>query len=191
MVHIGELLDVKAALAGQIIDKRRSLDCGHRKKFFRLRRLCLWPFPLAGVRGAENRLNHGHIINSVRKRNWHFATLAYRAGKGVALNRVLVTSVKSLGYDLFADAVAAFGNEYSTWPVIGSIEWNLDFNAALRSQEMKPLIGSQLSAARKSGVPGRKIEDGEVPVSISDGINNMAVIEAIFRSADSGQWERP
>jgi predicted dehydrogenase len=34
-------------------------------------------------------------------------------------------------------------------------------------------------------------EDGEVPVSISDGINNMAVIEAIFRSADSGQWERP
>jgi hypothetical protein len=30
-----------------------------------------------------------------------------------------------------------------------------------------------------------------VPVSISDGINNMAVIEAIFRSADSGQWERP
>ena len=34
-------------------------------------------------------------------------------------------------------------------------------------------------------------EDSEVPVSVSDGINNMAVIEAIFRSADSGQWERP
>src|SRR6202453_3657675 len=34
-------------------------------------------------------------------------------------------------------------------------------------------------------------EDGEVPVSVSDGINNMAVIEAIFRSADSGHWEKP
>src|SRR5271170_1339108 len=34
-------------------------------------------------------------------------------------------------------------------------------------------------------------EDGEVPVSLSDGVNNMAVIEAIFRSADSGQWEKP
>ena len=33
--------------------------------------------------------------------------------------------------------------------------------------------------------------DGEVPVSVSDGVNNMAVIEAIFRSAESGQWERP
>jgi len=35
------------------------------------------------------------------------------------------------------------------------------------------------------------LEDGEVPVSVSDGMNNMAVIEAIFRSADSGQWEKP
>jgi predicted dehydrogenase len=34
-------------------------------------------------------------------------------------------------------------------------------------------------------------EDGEVPVSVSDGVKNMAVIEAIFRSADSGQWEAP
>jgi predicted dehydrogenase len=34
-------------------------------------------------------------------------------------------------------------------------------------------------------------EDGEVPVSVSDGVNNTAVIEAIFRSADSGKWETP
>src|SRR5277367_228522 len=33
--------------------------------------------------------------------------------------------------------------------------------------------------------------DGEVPVSIEDGIRNMAVIEAIFRSAETGRWERP
>src|SRR5271167_1262860 len=30
---------------------------------------------------------------------------------------------------------------------------------------------------------------GEVPVSIEDGIANMAVIEAVFRSANSGAWE--
>lgn len=34
-------------------------------------------------------------------------------------------------------------------------------------------------------------EDGEVPVSIEDAIKNMAVIEAIFRSGDSGKWEKP
>jgi predicted dehydrogenase len=33
--------------------------------------------------------------------------------------------------------------------------------------------------------------EGEVPVSIEDAIQNMAVIEAVFRAAESGKWERP
>jgi predicted dehydrogenase len=33
--------------------------------------------------------------------------------------------------------------------------------------------------------------DGDVPVSIEDAIRNMAVIEAVFRSAETGRWERP
>ena len=32
--------------------------------------------------------------------------------------------------------------------------------------------------------------DGEVPVSIEDAIGNMAVLEAVFRSAEAGRWER-
>ena len=34
-------------------------------------------------------------------------------------------------------------------------------------------------------------EGGEVPVPLESSIPNMAVIEAIFRSAESGRWERP
>jgi predicted dehydrogenase len=34
-------------------------------------------------------------------------------------------------------------------------------------------------------------EGAEVPVSIEDAIKNMAVIEAIFRSTESGRWETP
>ena len=34
-------------------------------------------------------------------------------------------------------------------------------------------------------------EGGEVPVPLEDSIANMAVIEAIFRSAESGRWEKP
>jgi len=34
-------------------------------------------------------------------------------------------------------------------------------------------------------------KDGEVPVPLEDSIGNMAAIEAIFRSAKSGQWEAP
>jgi predicted dehydrogenase len=35
------------------------------------------------------------------------------------------------------------------------------------------------------------LENKEVSVSIEDGIRNMAAIEAVFRSAESGQWEIP
>jgi predicted dehydrogenase len=38
----------------------------------------------------------------------------------------------------------------------------------------------------------KAVMDGtEVPVSVEDAIENMAVIEAIFKSANSGQWESP
>jgi len=35
------------------------------------------------------------------------------------------------------------------------------------------------------------LENTEVPVPLEEGIRNMAVIEAIFNSAKSGQWENP
>ena len=33
--------------------------------------------------------------------------------------------------------------------------------------------------------------EGEVPVSLEDAVRNMAVIDALFRSAESGRWETP
>jgi predicted dehydrogenase len=35
------------------------------------------------------------------------------------------------------------------------------------------------------------LDDAEVPVSVEDAIRSMAVIEAIFRSGESGRWETP
>jgi predicted dehydrogenase len=35
------------------------------------------------------------------------------------------------------------------------------------------------------------LENTEAPVTLEDSVGNMAVIEAIFRSAKSGQWEKP
>jgi predicted dehydrogenase len=32
---------------------------------------------------------------------------------------------------------------------------------------------------------------GTVPVSLEDAVGNMAVIDALFRSAESHEWERP
>ena len=39
--------------------------------------------------------------------------------------------------------------------------------------------------------PGPCLRATEVPVPLEDAIRNMAVIEAIFRSAESGKWEKP
>ena len=33
--------------------------------------------------------------------------------------------------------------------------------------------------------------EGEVPVPLEDAVRNMAVIDALFRSAQSGRWETP
>lgn len=35
------------------------------------------------------------------------------------------------------------------------------------------------------------LDDSEVPVSLEDAIRNMAVIEAIFRSGETGHWQQP
>ncbi len=35
------------------------------------------------------------------------------------------------------------------------------------------------------------LDNGDVPVPVEDAIRNIAVIEAVFRSAESGKWERP
>ena len=35
------------------------------------------------------------------------------------------------------------------------------------------------------------LENGQVPVPLEDAIANMAVIDAVFRAAESGQWEKP
>jgi predicted dehydrogenase len=43
--------------------------------------------------------------------------------------------------------------------------------------------GDEFSKAIRQG--------GEIPVPLEDAIANMAVIEAVFRAADSGRWERP
>ena len=48
-----------------------------------------------------------------------------------------------------------------------------------------------IESSSGTGTSVSVFEDTEVPVPLEDSIGNMAVIEAIFRSAKSGQWERP
>ena len=62
------------------------------------------------------------------------------------------------------------------------------FGGGVRTEEFAPcdqygVQGDMFSKAIREG--------GEVPVPIEDAIKNMSVIDAIFRSTESGKWERP
>ena len=62
------------------------------------------------------------------------------------------------------------------------------FGASVRTEEFAicdqyTIQGDVFSRAIREG--------GEVPVPLEDAIKNMSVIDAIFRSAESGNWERP
>jgi len=62
------------------------------------------------------------------------------------------------------------------------------FGGGLRTEEFPAcdqytIQGDRFSQAIREG--------GEVPVPLEDAIRNMAVIEALFRSAQTGQWEAP
>jgi predicted dehydrogenase len=89
----------------------------------------------------------------------------------------------------------------------GRIEIKIPFNAPIdRPCEILIDDGTDVfgSGVRTESIPtcdqytvqgdafSRAIRDGgEVPVPLEDAIANMAVIEAIFRSAQSGRWEEP
>jgi predicted dehydrogenase len=64
----------------------------------------------------------------------------------------------------------------------------VDSGAELRTEEFPicdqyTIQGDRFSQAIR--------ESGEVPVPLEDALRNMAVIEALFRSARTGQWETP
>jgi predicted dehydrogenase len=54
---------------------------------------------------------------------------------------------------------------------------------AVPTVDQYALQGEQFSAAVRG--------HGVVPVALQDSIANMAVLDALFRSAESGRWERP
>jgi predicted dehydrogenase len=86
----------------------------------------------------------------------------------------------------------------------GRVEIEIPWNAP-NDRPCRIFIGDQMAGAPKIEefpvVDQYKIQgdefsrairgEREVPVPLEDAIKNMAVIEAIFKAADSGRWERP
>jgi hypothetical protein len=74
------------------------------------------------------------------------------------------------------------------------LRWGVLRTAAIGLRKIIPAKARQ--AATALGIPtacGPKavLENTDVPVALEDAIKNMAVIEAIFHSANSRPWESP
>ena len=89
----------------------------------------------------------------------------------------------------------------------GRIELEIPFNAPPERRcrvlldDGRDLLGSGIEAitvdaADQYGLQGTRFAEavrgrGTVPVPLEDAIANMAVLDALFRSAETGRWERP
>ena len=62
------------------------------------------------------------------------------------------------------------------------------FGSGMLPKTSPPATSTRFKA---TSFPGPLREGRRVPVPLTDAIKNMAVIEAIFRSAESGRWETP
>jgi hypothetical protein len=74
------------------------------------------------------------------------------------------------------------------------LRWGVLSTAAIGLRTFIPRKARQAAAAL--GIPAAYgsnavLENTDVPVVLTDAIKNMAVIEAIFHSANSRQWESP
>ncbi|MFO1022677.1 MAG: Gfo/Idh/MocA family oxidoreductase [Planctomycetales bacterium] len=119
--------------------------------------------------------------------------------------------------DRLASAIMDFGRGTSAWTVStqvvpyqrvnifgdkGRIEIEIPFNAPTdRPCRMWHQTGTEIQeivfpTADQYGLQGEKFSEAvlqnlPVPTPISDAVENMQVIDAVFRSGKSGQWEKP
>src|SRR5215469_233114 len=115
--------------------------------------------PLARIPRTENGLDHRHVFECILKRNRHVSISANCSGEDVALNRVLVADREVLSSNPATEHVAPVVNKDAAHSVIGSVKRDFDFDTALSSKEVAPLVGHELRAASKRRLTRRKIKD--------------------------------
>ena len=74
------------------------------------------------------------------------------------------------------------------------LRWGVLRAAAIGLRKVIPRKGRQAATALGIATAYDSkavLENTDVPVALEDAIKNMAVIEAIFHSANSRQWESP
>src|ERR1700704_3302729 len=103
-------------------------------------------------RGPKYSLNDRHVAYGIFERDGRLTAFPHRLGEQVALNCVLVANFELLGSHTAAEHVGTVVKPDAARLVRWRVDWDLDFDAAARSQDLHPLIGDHLGAARKYGL---------------------------------------
>ena len=79
----------------------------------------------------------------------------------------MIANRKLLGLDAAPEYVGAVVDKETARPIRRSVEWNLDLDASLRSEDLYALVRRQLRAACENRLAGGKIENRRAqPVSV-------------------------
>ena len=114
---------------------------------------------MAAFRAPEQSLDHCEVAERIFERHRNFRMVENRAGKRIALQRVLVADRERFGADAGATQVPRGVDKQPRRPVRRGIEGNLDFDAPGRSKDLDPLIRCHLRAAAKNRLAGWVVED--------------------------------
>ena len=142
---------------------------------------------------APERVSYKHVVleerfrNAINKLNLHLPTDAQED----VVRRVLRLDSPSLEENNHAfHRMLTKGVEVQVrkdGAVRGDLGWLIDFNSPDNNDWLVVNQYTIQGEAFSRAIRG----DGEVPTPLEDSIRNMAVIEALFRSGESGQWETP
>src|SRR6185312_5319116 len=117
---------------------------------------------MAAPDGAEYRIDRQHVPQRVFERHRHWTVREDRAGKQLALNRVLIT------YLDFLDAIV---DENSRGGVVRGVYGHFDRDAASGTEQIDPLVALELRAAQKNTLAGWKLQHrGSQPIRPELGI---------------------
>ena len=106
----------------------------------------------------EDGFDDGHVGDGFFERDRNLAAFEDCARERVALHGVLIGGREFLDLDSAAEEFAGFIDEDAGGTIVRSVEGNLDFDSALRAEELDPLVRDQLRAASEDGLAAGEVE---------------------------------
>src|SRR5262245_26687836 len=110
-------------------------------------------FPCSSTGRSEDRFDDRHVIDGVLQRHGLLPSFSDCQRKQIALYCVLIADREFQDLDSLAEQAGSVVDKDPAGPFWRSVERDLNLNPATSSDDLDPLVGCGLGAARPNGVP--------------------------------------